>query len=245
MIAAPRPELYDVATDPAEARNLLTERRAEARRLRTLLEDLESGFERRRGDAPPEDPELAAQLRSLGYLSTPSGREGTIDPKDGVKLLADFEHARHLMGSGDTGGAARLLSELVAKNPGSVPFRSRLAAAQLETGQAEAAIATYRAAIELGPRLDFLHQNLADAYFRLGRFEQASAEYQLTLQAQSTVRERLAATWRSWRRAPAAPPKNGGCCSRRSPPAPPVPRSSSAWGKSRTRPANPTPRRHI
>ncbi len=200
LIAAPRPELYDLAADPAEEHNLLAEKRSGrvrgaqtrnvGRRLRALLEGLEAGFERRRGAEPPADPELDAQLRSLGYLSVTSV-EGTIDPKDGVKLLADFDRARQLMGAGDNRRAAILLAELVAKNPGNVPFRTRLAAAQLETGQAEAAIASYRAAVELNPRLDFLHRNFADAYLRLGRLEEARAEYRLTLE----LNPRFAAAW--------------------------------------------------
>ncbi len=191
LIAAPRPELYDVAADPAEAHNLLTEKRSVARRLRALLEGFEAGFERRRAAEPAPDPELDAQLRSLGYLSATPAAEGTIDPKIGVKLLADFERARHLMAAGDAAGAAALLAELVAKNPGNVPFRSRLAAAQLATGQAEAAIASCRAAIDLNPRLDFLHRNFADVLFRLGRLEQARAEYRLAVE----LNPRFAAAW--------------------------------------------------
>ncbi len=205
LIAAPRPELYNVADDPAEERNLLTERRAEsahsrsegaqanhqARRLRAVLTAAEAGFERRRGAPAPEDPKLRADLRSLGYLSTTSGEEGTIDPKDGIRLLADFDRARHWISAGDNPRAVSLLQGLVARNPRNVPFRSRLAAAQLETGRGDAAVATYRAAIELNPRMDFLHRNLADAYFRLGHFAQARAEYQLALE----LNPRFAAAW--------------------------------------------------
>lgn len=191
LIAAPRPELYDVAADPAEAHNLLTEERSEARRLRSLLEGFEAGFERRRAAEPAADPQLDAQLRSLGYLSATPAVEGTIDPKDGVELLADFERAGRLMAAGDAARAVALLAELVARNPGNVPFRSRLAAAQLETGQGEAALASCRAAIELNPRLDFLHRNYADALLRLGHFEQAGAEYRLTVE----LNPRFAAAW--------------------------------------------------
>ncbi len=211
LIAAPRPELYDVAADPGEEHNLLAELgragdaqtgrgegaqtehhyRRQARRLRSLLLELEAGFERRRGAEPAPDPELEAQLRSLGYLSATPGEEGTIDPKDGVQLLAELDQANHAMRSGDTGRAVTILESLVARNPGNVPFRSRLAAAQLEAGRKDAALATYRAAVELNPRLDFLHRNLADAYFRLGRLEEARREYQLTLE----LNPRFAVAW--------------------------------------------------
>ena len=191
LIVAPRPELYDVAADPAEAHNVLTEHRAEARRLRRALQTLEAGFERRQAAAPPADPELEAQLRSLGYLSAASGGEGTIDPKDGIRLLAELDEASRLMAAGDAGTAVTLLEGLVAKNPGNVPFRTRLAAAQLAAGRGEQAVASYRAAIELNPRLDFLHRNLAEAYLRLGRASEARNEYRLTLE----LNPRFAGAW--------------------------------------------------
>ncbi len=196
FIQAPRPELYDVVADPAEANDLIAEKPSKssakvARRLRTLLKSLETDFEQRQAAPAPDDPELEAQLRSLGYLGTTPAAEGTIDPKDGIQLLAEFEQAKRMMSAGNGRGAADLLAELVAKNPGNVPFRSRLAAAQLEIGQAEAAIASYRAAIELNPRLDFLHQHLADAYLRLGRLQEARQEYQLVLE----LNPRFADVW--------------------------------------------------
>ncbi len=191
LIVAPRPELYDVAADPAETHNLITEQRGEARRLRRALEALEAGFTRRRADEPPADPRLDAQLRSLGYLQAASGVEGTLDPKDGIRLLAELDEASRLMAAGDAAGAVALLEGLVAKNPGNVPFRSRLAAAQLAAGRNDAAVASYRAAIELNPRLDFLHRNLAEAYLRLGRVDEARQEYRLTLE----LNPRFAGAW--------------------------------------------------
>ncbi len=200
LIAAPRPELYNVVDDPGEQRNLLAtgrpgaagsrQAKAPARRLRAVLVAIDAGFERRLGTEPAHDPELQANLRSLGYLSNMS-EAGTIDPKDGIRLLADFDRARQLMGAGNTVQALGLLQGLVARNPRNVPFRSRLAAAQLETGDTRAALASYRAAIELDPRLDFLHRNLADAYLRLGHIEQARAEYRLALE----LNPRFAAAW--------------------------------------------------
>ena len=197
LIVAPGPELYHVADDPAEERNLLAERdagapaRLQGRRLRAALESLEAGFERRRGAEPPADPELEAQLRSLGYLSATPRAQGTLDPKDGIRLLGELERAKVLLASGETARGVALLEELVAKNPGNVPFRSRLAAAQLQAGRADAAIASYRAAIELNPRLHFLHRNLADAYLHLGRLDEARAQYRLALE----LNPRFAVAW--------------------------------------------------
>lgn len=192
FIAAPRPELYDFVADPGETRNLIRERRRDAKRLKSALEALEAGFERPRADAPAPDPQLEADLRSLGYLSASgTGGAATIDPKDGIELLADFERAIGLMGRGAHRKALEILEALVARNPRNVPFVTRLASARLENGLAEAAIAAYRQAVELNPRLHFLHCHLADAYRRLGRLDEARREYELTL----ALNPRSAAAW--------------------------------------------------
>ncbi len=91
LIVAPRPELYDLQADPAESRNLWgTPAEAESvRRLQRVIAEANRGA--RQAGAPPDTAELAESLRNLGYLSGSSGRAGSIDPKDGIRLLDDFE----------------------------------------------------------------------------------------------------------------------------------------------------------
>ncbi len=69
----------------------------EARRLEAALASLEAGARARPAPAAPIDPEVAAALRSLGYHSGASGtRSGTLDPKDGIALLREFDRAKEL-----------------------------------------------------------------------------------------------------------------------------------------------------
>ena len=91
FIQAPRPELYNLTDDPGETRNLV---RAERDRLRELV-----GHMRRHDKLPKpyksrklaDDPELAASLRSLGYLGgNTDGPSDQIDPKDGMALLTEM-----------------------------------------------------------------------------------------------------------------------------------------------------------
>ena len=193
LIVAPRPELYDLGSDPGETRNLLNDRREEARRLKTALQAAQRSFKPRKAEAA--DPELARSLQSLGYASgSGSSGKGTIDPKDGVAMLAEFMAAKEVLQRGDARAAVAKLSDLVRRSPGNIPFLSNLAAAQLAAGDsnaADTAIATYRRAAAENPKLDFLHENLADAYARLGRTEEARKEYELTLE----INPRFAAAW--------------------------------------------------
>jgi choline-sulfatase len=90
LIQAPRPELYDLASDPGEQRNLYDSRSPQAT---ALLEELRSLA----GSPPPgrsgadASPALASGLAALGYLgntgvgSRNQGAEAP-DPKDRVEL---------------------------------------------------------------------------------------------------------------------------------------------------------------
>ncbi len=190
LIVAPRPELYDLGADPGETRNLLNDRREEARRLKGVLQATQRSFKPRKAEAA--DPELARSLQSLGYASgSGSSGKGTIDPKDGVPMLAEFLAAKEILQRGDARTAVTKLSDLVRRSPGNIPFLSTLAMAQFAAGDTDAAIATYRRTAAENPKLDFLHENLAEAYARLGRTEEARKEYELTLE----LNPRFAAAW--------------------------------------------------
>jgi choline-sulfatase len=89
-IEAPRPELYDVATDPAEERDRA---RDAADRLAALEDRLERyGSARVQGDAIARhatDADARARLRALGYASgSPAVSSDRPDPKDRRDLAA-------------------------------------------------------------------------------------------------------------------------------------------------------------
>ncbi|MEP6993215.1 MAG: sulfatase-like hydrolase/transferase [Acidobacteriota bacterium] len=180
FIAAPRPELYDLVKDPTESRNLASELPQESARLQRVVEQAESGA-RPTVSADP-DPELAASLRSLGYLSgaSPQRADG-LDPKDGIRLLKEFEEARELSRAGRSSEAILKLESLVRRSPGNVPFLMRLGDAQLAGGMAEEGLKALTYAVTLSPRLDFLHVRLAQACAELGQVGPARNEYALAL----------------------------------------------------------------
>ena len=181
-VLAPRPELYDFVADPAETRNLVDERPADAQRLRSVLADLERRSAGRAAPTAVPSSDVTNALRNLGYLSGSSPRRGNgLDPKDGVPLLLDFDRSTNLMMQSKPREALAILQELVKKSPGNVPFLSRLADAQAASGLHQEAIATVKEAITLNPRLDFLHLHLAGTYKQLGRLAEARGEYEAAL----------------------------------------------------------------
>jgi tetratricopeptide (TPR) repeat protein len=184
LIDAPRPELYDLAADPAEQHNLIKEKPDVANRLGRQLRKWQSAWKDQEKKVPRPAPsgEVDAVLRSLGYLSGGSApRTGALDPKDGILLLTVFEQAKELAAEGNPKEAAVRLAALVRKSSGNVPFLTELASAQLRSGQGPAALETYKSALRENPRLDFLHLLYGRALAQLGRPDEAKAEYDLAL----------------------------------------------------------------
>jgi tetratricopeptide (TPR) repeat protein len=180
-IAAPRPELYDLAEDPGELANRVADQPDEAARLRAVLEDLASRPPAAAVAPPQLDAETRAALLALGYLEAAAGAaHDALDPKDGIALLADFARAKGLLSGGNAADA--ILDGLVTRNPSNVPFLSRLAEAQLAAGDGEAALATIDRTLALRPRSEFLELARADALRRSGRSDEAQRAFRSALE---------------------------------------------------------------
>jgi tetratricopeptide (TPR) repeat protein len=89
-IDAPTPELYAIASDPAESRNLAGERPTEAKDLAARVAAFSGPELLATADAARADPEAARRLRALGYASGSSSTSAGArrDPKDGRALAA-------------------------------------------------------------------------------------------------------------------------------------------------------------
>jgi arylsulfatase A-like enzyme len=89
LIAAPRPELYDLRNDPGEEHNLYHSRPALAATLAARLRAREQDGSRAAASAPTIDADALARLSALGYVGGGSdiGRATDLpDPKDNIAL---------------------------------------------------------------------------------------------------------------------------------------------------------------
>jgi Flp pilus assembly protein TadD len=196
-VAAPRPELYELPTDPRETNDLSRAKAARAAELAATL------AERTRGDAEAsalrdaDSAEREAKLRSLGYVSgsVAPAREA-LDPKDGVKLLPDLDAARHAVQLGDPRDAVVPMRRLLARNPGNIPARLLLGEAQLASGRTDDAIATYRAVADLAPHNSLAWFDLGNAYAgKAVNDEEAFAEAKSSYEHALTLQPRHADTY--------------------------------------------------
>ena len=150
-IDLPIPELYDLGTDPKEARNLASR---QADRVRVLANTL-----RTYNVAPPERPgreaaDVTAALRSLGYVSgsAPGRKQYTEDddPKRLVEVDRDLHTASEFFQNGKVDQAIAVLNRAIARRPDTADAYVSLAHAYWEAGQPQRAIETLERALIAG-----------------------------------------------------------------------------------------------
>jgi len=148
LIAAPRPELFDIEADPAETTDL-------AAAQPSIVRDLEARASRYSGADLPSAAaigvEAAERLRALGYSAgsvRPSSSSGRPDPKDRRELSARIAQVT----SGELTGAALVaaLEGIVREDPRNGQAQLRLAYARLQAGDCARAEPAFHAAAAAG-----------------------------------------------------------------------------------------------
>lgn len=178
FIQAPRPELYDMRSDPAETRNVL----ADTRRVYASMRDELAKFGTSVDMPANIDPEEAKKLAALGYLgSTAKPQAGPLpDPKDGIPELTAMMDARRFADEGNHQAAVERFRRIVEKNPLLSDAWNLLAISYEALGRNDEAIAAYRKAIEHTPTLagEFALR-LSAVYMRMRRWDDAVAHARL------------------------------------------------------------------
>jgi len=145
MIEAPRPELYDLESDPGETQNRAARENA---RLVEMQQKLQAALARPTPSATAElDPETAERLRALGYVASGGSdvAPGAVlrDPKDGVRLLPGLNKGMMAVRT-EPALAIRELTAVLAEDPGLFVARRSLAMAYGSAGQYAKAVAELR-----------------------------------------------------------------------------------------------------
>jgi arylsulfatase A-like enzyme/Flp pilus assembly protein TadD len=150
-IDAPRPELYDTSSDPAETKDLASQQPAVVARMSSLLKTVEAELARVRPAAAPKGPdeETRARLAALGYAADPAPPGPALDPKDGIASIRGLDDVTPTLVSGhpDLVRAADRYRELTKEFPRHGPWFLALGRTLEMLGQYKEAEAAYRDAL--------------------------------------------------------------------------------------------------
>ncbi len=180
FIQAPTPELYDLASDPGETRDVLA---SERRTFATLRRELER-FEKPLAAPEEVDPETAQKLAALGYLGSPTLRaeDGSLpDPKTQLHVLRELIVAGRHFFEKDYERAVPALRRILAGNPRMQDPREQLALSLWRLGRFAEAAEEYETALELSGGSPQHALNLAALYQEMGRLEEARQHAELGL----------------------------------------------------------------
>jgi tetratricopeptide (TPR) repeat protein len=185
FVDAPQPELYDLADDSQEARNLYATRPARAQELRARLQEL-AGSDT--GSAPERkslDPDTLQRLAALGYVGGAADVDPAAvlpDPKEKLPLFERIGAAKALAQQDKHAEAIAALREVIALDPKIVDAHVTLANWLRRVGEREEAVAALQAALAIQPDNELALENLANTYRAMGRHEAAIQGYRSVLE---------------------------------------------------------------
>lgn len=191
FIQTTRPELYNLAEDPKESRNLLDSMGEQTMRMdRRLQEMLQQQIREDSKSAVKLDDEAIRRLESIGYVGGDAGLSDETDyddhpdrddPKDLLDFFNDHSEASAAIAEKDYERARQLYLELVQRRPQFLSGHLSLDRIAREQGDLEAGIPHLIRALQLDPTHSGSHNNLAMAYKTQGEFEKAIAHLHLAL----------------------------------------------------------------
>lgn len=181
FIEAPRPELYDLAADPGETRNLYTEKKAVGGELQARLKALirQYSADQELAEKAGLDPALMERLKSLGYAGFSGGNNSTTsdkslpDPKDRIQVyelisdaIADSQHGEY------QASIEKLVSTLKTES-GSVPVHYLLGLNYYRLHEFAKAVEEFQRVLHMSPDYELATFQLGLAYARTGDYDQA------------------------------------------------------------------------
>jgi choline-sulfatase len=171
LIAAPRPELYDLLADPGETRNVIGQRPSDASALQRLLDAAQA---RPAAAQAAVDPEARARLEALGYVSGGAAiadppAQGLRDPKDGNRLRSLLTEGDLHLRRGEAAAAVTRFDAVLREDPDNRFALHRSGLALFRSGAIGRAVPRLEKAVRLDPANPDARIALAEALSKAGR----------------------------------------------------------------------------
>jgi choline-sulfatase len=160
LIDLPKPELYDLARDPGESRNLFA---SDGERARTLDAVLRSAIQELGSNGSAETATLSVEarqrLQALGYVASSAepGKRVYTDADDPKNLISVSDALNRAIAAFNAGGRQQAMADvrtIMRDHPGFPTAFGMYASMQRSTGDLPGAIATLE---------DIVRRNIADA----------------------------------------------------------------------------------
>jgi choline-sulfatase len=150
-IDAPQAELYDLAQDPGERRNLIASQPAEARALKLLLAGVAAQSAAAQHSAV--SPAAREVLGSLGYTAGAAQPQPAhaADPKDKLAEQESYEKGLTLLYTARYANAIATFTHILAQDPANLPARCALGDAYFRSGNPTLAIRSWHEALQRNP----------------------------------------------------------------------------------------------
>ena len=174
LIVGPKPELYEIAQDPGEDHDVLTQHPADSDRLQKQIWEI-AGAPESLGklEMQPVDEQTRQELQSLGYVSAGTQRDVRIDmsgpdPKERIHVLTALEKAGDLMNRNRFREAIPQLEAAVHQDPTNPLIYQHLGICFERSGQVLKAVRLYQQAIQNHADTDETHAELGELFMRMG-----------------------------------------------------------------------------
>jgi len=179
FILAPRPELYDLESDPGEANNVAAAHAEVARALQAKMWNL-TGLRSGSEELVPSalDEHTREQLKALGYVSAGTPRKidlGTAapDPKDRVEVFKILDSAGTLLAKEHYAEAAQMMERCLPRDPTNPLIHIYLATALDKMGDYRREVQVYQDALAQKIETGEIDSRLGKAYLRLHELDKA------------------------------------------------------------------------
>jgi tetratricopeptide (TPR) repeat protein len=184
FIRAPKPELYDLRTDPRQVLNIVADRSRTATAMRAGLEDLLRG-------SSAQTPQIVSRedlerLQALGYVGTQVADPTTPgdalpDPKDKAPALDAMRRAAALAARRQYDESTALLSEVLRQNPTMKDAWLQLGVVLAHASRYEESLAAFKRLVEVDPGDANSFVSAAGVLLTLNRVDEARANAEMGL----------------------------------------------------------------
>src|SRR6266700_3701998 len=194
FIDAPKPELYDISSDPGEIHNLYVDKNAVSSEMRSQLTATVRHYtvDHEMAQKSTLDPQLADRLRALGYTAFAGGEESAVsdrqlpDPKDRIQVYELFSDAMSESQHGQYEQSAEKLNAVLKIEHDSVPIHYLLGLDYYRTKDFASSVTEFKRVLQLSPEYALAAYNLGLAYIRSGQFDEAIDTLKRTLELDPT-----------------------------------------------------------